>query len=207
MARTATSQRRTVIVLTSLLAAMTFSAGLLLALEPSPIAPSSSAKLLSTQSTSDPRKELFDTSAQLGWQGIVIHDTGSLQGSLTSLNKVHEKLGMGGLGYHFVIDNGQGAPDGLIEVGFRWKNQLIGAHSKGQHADWFNRSAIGVCFVGDTDRQAPTAKQARELLWLVRELQNKYNIPADRVYIQTGSGKGDNLFPVATFRQQLMANR
>src|SRR5690554_4791933 len=131
MARTATSQRRTGLVLTSLLAAMTFSAGLLLALEASPIAPSSSATLLSTQSTGDARKELFDPSAQLGWQRIVIHDSGSLQGSLSSLNKVHEKLGLGGLGYHFVIDNGQGAPDGLIEVGFRWKNQRIGAHSKG----------------------------------------------------------------------------
>lgn len=189
------------------MAAMTFSAGLLLALEPSPIAPNASALLQSTQQSSDPRKVLFDTSPQLGWQGIVIHDSGSMEGSLKSLNKVHEKLGLGGLGYHFVVDNGKGAPDGQIEMGFRWKNQLIGTHSSGQHADWFNRSAIGVCFVGDADRQAPTEKQTQELLWLVRELQNKYNIPADRVYIQTGSGKGANLFPVASFRQQLMAAR
>ena len=43
----------------------------------------------------------------------------------------------------------------------------------------------------------------RELLWLVRHLQAKFNIPQDRIYIQTGSGQTTSFFPAATFRQQL----
>jgi len=204
MARTKSPNRRTAIVLTSLMAAMTFGAGLLLALEPSPVAPSPSARLVSMENVNDSRQVLFGTTAQPApWAGIVIHDSGSLEGSLTSIHKVHEKLGIGGLGYHFVVGNGKGAADGQIEMGFRWQHQMAGAHSSGEHADWFNRSAISICLVGDTDRQAPSEKQTRELLWLVRELQARFNIPSDRIYIQTGSGKGANLFPVTTFRQQL----
>jgi hypothetical protein len=186
---------------------MTFSAGLLLALEPSPISPGAGAKLLSTQQTIDPHNVLFDTSPEQAWSGIVIHDSGSLEGSLASIDKVHAKMGLGGAGYHFVVDNGRGGPDGQIEMGYRWKQQMAGQHTTGPHAEWFNRSAIGICFVGNSDQQAPTHKQTQELLWLVRELQEKFNIPASRVYIQTGSGNGASLFPAASFRQQLLTVR
>lgn len=189
------------------MAAMTFGAGLLLLLEPQPVVPSASARLVSTENLGDSRASLFRTADQQGWAGIVIHDSGSLEGSTQSLHQIHEKLGLGGLGYHFVVGNGKGAADGQIESGYRWQQQQPGAHSTGEHADWFNRSAIGICMIGDTDRQAPTEKQTRELLWLVRELQMRYNIPSDRVYIQTGSGQGSNLFPLSSFRQQLISQR
>lgn len=214
MAKKVTFQKRTTIVLTSLLAAMTLGAGLLLALEPSPMVPSAEARLLSTQTTSDPEAVLFNTNPAQPWAAIVIHDSATLDGSLATVQERDRRMGLDGLGYHFVVNRDQGAAarrGGMIEMGYRWKHQLAGQHSDGPYAAWFNQSAIGICMIGDTTRNVPGDKQIHELLWLVRQLQTRFDIPADRVYIQTGQAASrqgriaDDFFPAATFRQQLMA--
>lgn len=58
-----------------------------------------------------------------------------------------------GMGYHFLIN-----PDGVIEVGDRWINQIYGAHCLG-----YNKRAIGIAFVGnfsDLDNLPTVAQQA-----------------------------------------------
>lgn len=197
-------------VLGALVMGMTMTSALLLVLEPGPVAPLSGVTLQSVDNATQPSDKLFDIAQPHPWQAIVIHDSGSLTGSARSINEVHERLGRKGLGYHFVINNGTGTDDGVIEVGFRWERQFEGAYVPEAAAgfDW-NRNAIGVCLVGDADRRAFTESQLRELVWLVQQLQARFNIPRDAVYIEVG-GSPDGppkLFPYAWFSGQLLTPR
>jgi hypothetical protein len=197
--------RRTLIVLASLVFGMTSVSALLLALEPGPMAPLSGVSLRSIDDGgSAAADQLFETPESLAWRAIVVHDSGSAIGSSQSINRVHDGLGRGGLGYHFVINNGSDEVDGLIEVGFRWQKQMIGAYLDGPGADWYHRHAIGVCLIGDADRTGPTEAQKRELVWLVRQLQRRYHVPADRVLIQVGQDGSSALFPETWLRTQLI---
>jgi hypothetical protein len=103
-----------------------------------------------------------------------------------------------------VVGNGHGADDGEVKSGFRWDHQLVGAHSSGPNADWLNRNAIGICLIGDIRKEAPTDAQVHELVWLVRQLQAKFHIPAERVLVEGGDNARDSRFPIVTFRQQLL---
>ena len=200
--------RRTLVVLAALIVGMTLTSGLLLILEPGPVEPLPGVTLQSIDRSDAPEERLFDTPTPLGWQAIVIHDSGSEYGSSESLNRVDEALGKGGLGYHFVVNNGSEERDGLIEVGFRWQRQYIGAYLNGPGSMWFNRHAIGICLIGNGDKQAFTEAQLRELVWLVQRLQKHFGISREAVYLQIGpggeaGGSGPH-FPDAWFRQQLL---
>jgi len=201
--------QRTLVLLGSLIVGMTLTSGLLLVLEPGRRAPLSGIELQSIDTsarTVNPTDRLFETTQPLAWKSIIIHDTGTLAGSSESINRAHERLGRGGLGYHFVINNGSEKDDGLIEVGFRWPTQLVGSFLDGEGAEVWHRDTIGICLVGDADRQAMTPAQVRELVWLVQQLQRRFNVPADRVYLDLGaesSGPAKN-FGDAAFRRQLL---
>ncbi len=191
------------VVIGALVGGMTLASGVLLVLEPGPVAPWSGITLQSINRVSTPEQVLFDTAGDpVAWKAIVIHDSGTLAGSSRTLNDQHERLGRGGLGYHFVINNGSRQSDGLIEVGFRWTRQFAGDYLTGDNADWFHANAIGICLVGDVDRQRLSRAQLRELAWLVEQLQQRYDIPRDAVYVDVGSGD-DAEFPHDWFQQQL----
>lgn len=195
------------VVLGALVSGMTLASGVLLILEPGPVAPWSGITLQSINRVSTPEQVLFETAGEeADWQAIVIHDSGTLAGSSRTLNDEHERMGRGGLGYHFVINNGTRQEDGLIEVGFRWDRQFAGDYVTGENADWFHRHAISICLVGDIDRERLTSAQLRELTWLVEQLQQRYNIPRDAVYVNVGSGDettGETNFPHDWFQQQM----
>jgi len=190
---------------------MTLASTVLLLLEPTQVAPFNGVRLQSIDRGTEPESVLFATDpAPLAdrWSMIVIHDSGTVLGSAESLNREHERLGRGGLGYHFVIGNGSDTTDGLIEVGFRWRTQKVGAHSVGDYAQQFNRHAIGICVVGDADREPITDAQMRELVWLVQQLQHKFGISAKDVYLGIGSGQQDlpaGHFPLGQFQRQLLS--
>lgn len=102
------------------------------------------------------------------WQYIVIHHSASLSGNASIFEADHRKRGMSnGLGYHFVIDNGYGGEDGAVEIGPRWLKQLDGGHLKG---DEINKTAIGICLVGDFTKAPPTPKQIASLKALLLHL-------------------------------------
>lgn len=208
---TVAPERRTIVVLAALVMGMTLTSGLLLLLEPGPVAPLTGLTLTSLDRSASPEQKLFDTSTTpRQWQAIVIHDSGSLTGSSRTLHQAHEQAGRDGLGYHFVVNNGTGEEDGVIEMGFRWPRQLAGQYVEGgEDAQWFNENAIGICVVGDVDRESPTVAQRAELLWLVQQLQARFNIPRDRVYVEVGSSadSATHLFPHAWFRSQLLTAR
>ena len=119
------------------------------------------------------------------WTGIVIHHSGQPAGDGESLHRLHLSYGYSGLGYHFIIGNGNGLGDGVIHVGYRWNKQLPGVHTSGPSADQHNQRSIGICLVGNGDRRSFTPRQIEQLISLVQRLQRELDIPAEHVYLQS----------------------
>ncbi|GAB4110352.1 MAG: hypothetical protein Kow00105_19120 [Phycisphaeraceae bacterium] len=194
-------------VLGALVVAMTVTSGLLMLLEPGPSAPRAGVPLQTIDRTGDqpaPQAMLFQTEVpEVRWNSIVIHDSRTPHGSAQTLHHVHQQLGRGGLGNHFVIDNGPGADDGKVEVGFRWSSQAPGAFFADEAVDW--PDAIGICLIGDGQSSRFSDAQLHQLVWLVQNLQKRYGIPRSSVYIQIGSRTADSTFPEVWFRQQLIS--
>ena len=112
------------------------------------------------------------------WQWIVIHHSATERGSAAEFNKEHMARGWDGLGYHFVIGNGNGSGDGEIEIGYRWKQQLRGAHAGVAE---YNEHGIGIVLVGNFNETRPTPRQMESLYKLLGFLMNYCRIPADNV--------------------------
>jgi N-acetylmuramoyl-L-alanine amidase len=193
------------LVLGALVAAMTVTSGLLMMLEPGPTVPRSGVALQSIDrgdENAKPQDKLFETAAmEVRWASIVVHDSRTPQGSAQTMHRIHQQLGRGGLGYHFVIDNGPGTDDGKIEVGFRWSSQAPGAFFDTEAVQL--NDAIGICLIGDGEAGRFTEAQLGQVVWLVRQLQQRYNIPKTSVYAQIGAQTAASGFPDAWFRQQL----
>jgi len=158
------------------------------------------------------------------WGSIVVHHSGLPAGNAASIERHQQSAGITGLGYHFVIGNGHGLGDGEIQVGYRWSQQLPGAHvairprsdrDRGVRraslsaADLarFNDRSIGICLVGNGDRSDFTPRQIRELASLVRTLQRELSIPATEIYLHRDlavvTSPGER-FPAADFESQLL---
>lgn len=115
-----------------------------------------------------------------GWKFIVIHHSATGSGSAASFHNYHSDQGYGGLSYHFVIGNGKGSPDGKVEEGFRWKEQMAGTHVNVE--SWYhNIFGIGICLVGNFDKSPPTKNQISALSKLIQSLCKKYDIPNKNV--------------------------
>ncbi|MGB0743424.1 MAG: LysM peptidoglycan-binding domain-containing protein [Opitutales bacterium] len=91
------------------------------------------------------------------WQRIVVHHSAIKHGNAAKYDAAHRRRGMhNGLAYHFVIGNGIDSGDGEIEVGPRWKKQLLGGHVKSYQT---NLTAIGICLVGNFEETHPSRRQ------------------------------------------------
>lgn len=211
-AETARVTARTKTVWVALAASMTLVGGLLVALTESPAIGAGSGRTLSPLTTTasiSPLEPIFRTRAPLEadrWGWIVIDHSGSPLGGAGEIDAAHRAMGLTGLAHHFVIGNGTGMGDGEIHVGYRWLDQLPGAHVAGPKGDELNPSAIGVCLIGDGDRRGFTDEQLRRAAQLVAEIASREGIPADRIVLHgdlvDGAGPG-RLFPIATFRERV----
>lgn len=183
------------------------------------------ASIVPVAITSTPRIAPHDKPMARGqWQAIVIYDSGSPAGDVAALERRHLDAGLSGLGYHFVIGNGQGMEDGQVSVGFRWELQLPGAHANAAMcAPWplraheaplsatdLNRKSVAICLVGNGARRAFTDQQTRQLLNLVRSLQAELGIGAHGVFFRqelapnAGRLGESGQFQPGTFRAQLL---
>lgn len=143
------------------------------------------------------------------WNYIVLHHTASDSGNVESIHEEHlkrkDKNGNPwlGIGYHFVIGNGNGMADGEVEQTFRWKQQLQGAHAG--VAD-YNQHGIGIVLIGNFEKAPPTSAQASAVKQLVGILKREYGIPRVKVV-----GHGDvkptecpgKLFPMSDVRDSI----
>jgi hypothetical protein len=142
------------------------------------------------------------------WTGIVIHHLGEPFGTPESIHRQHLSWGYQGLGYHFVLGNGNGLGNGEIHVGYRWIEQLPGAHVVGEAGRTHNEHSIGICMIGNGDRHGFSERQLKHLTRLVQRLQQEFGIPAEAVRLHSElasdlSSPG-RLFPKADFRSQLL---
>jgi N-acetylmuramoyl-L-alanine amidase len=143
------------------------------------------------------------------WVSIVVHHSGSMHADPAGLEAQARAMNLQGLGYHFIIGNGSGMGDGEIHVGYRWLDQLPGAHVAGPRGDHYNRTSIGICLVGDGRRRPFTDEQLERLVGLVHELTGRLGIPRENVYLHSDLARTDNpgrFFPSAAFREQVGAN-
>jgi len=193
------------IVLGVLLGAMTLASGLLLVLEPGPVAP---ATIISASATDSPRSfvqqltEFNPGVESRDWQAITIRFSGARNGSYDSINTQHHRVGLGGAAHHFVIGNGFGDEDGRTAWGFRWRNQLetpYAANAQGL----VDVSTIDICLIGD-GRTPPTQQQMDELVRLLHGLQRTFTISADRIHLAYSDGHEPVAFPKARLWQQLL---
>ena len=143
------------------------------------------------------------------WEAIIIHHSATSNGNVAIFDKQHrEEKHWDGVAYDFVIGNGTDSSNGQIEVTFRWRGQIAGAHCKTPN-NWGNEKGIGICLVGNFDYTSPTTRQMQSLVKLVRFLQNRYRIPKSRVYSH-GSTPGARVtdcpgrrFPMARLKSML----
>ncbi len=117
------------------------------------------------------------------WTAIVIHHSGTKSGNSAIFDKWHrEGRHWEGVGYDFVIGNGTDSGNGQVEVTYRWRNQVTGAHCGGTPGNWANEDAVGICLVGDFNKTVPNYQQMASLAKLVRFLQRRYGISKSNVY-------------------------
>jgi N-acetylmuramoyl-L-alanine amidase len=198
-------------VFAALLLSMTTVGGLLWLLQGGPTPRLDGLALPAAVAAAGPSsmESIFRTRAQVTpgkWQAIVIHHSGSSFGTPASIEAQHRAMNLEGLGYHFLIGNGSGMDDGDILVGYRWLDQLPGAHAAGPRGDWFNRNSIGICLVGDGRKHPFTDQQVQRLVQLVSELSRRLGIPPEQVYLHSDLAQTDDpgrMFPEAAFREQL----
>lgn len=134
-----------------------------------------------------PEKDLWRPAVkERDWKYIVLHHTASEKANVESIHEEHQKRKDAsgnpwlGIGYHFVIGNGNGMPDGEIEPTFRWRQQLQGAHA-GSTDPVYNQKGIGICLVGNFENHAPTAAQLTAMKKLVRVLKTSYRVSSKNV--------------------------
>ena len=146
------------------------------------------------------------------WNSIVLHLTATEAGSVAAIHANHlQRTTAGkpwlGIGYHFVVGNGKGMPDGYVEPTFRWRNQLQGAHA-GQKDH--NQHGIGIALIGNFEKRPPTTAQLSSLRRLIVHLHSVYAIPAAGLVghsdIKATACPG-KLFPLANLKTDLAKNK
>lgn len=106
------------------------------------------------------------------WKFIIVHNSGTRQGNARAFDYYHRKVRRmrNGLAYHFVIGNGTSSGNGQIEIGDRWRRQINGGHV---HSDYMNNIGLGICLVGDFNRDQPTRAQLDACDELIRYLRER----------------------------------
>jgi hypothetical protein len=119
------------------------------------------------------RKAIDQAKVQRGrWKYIIIHNSGTRQGNARIFDVYHRRVRkmQNGLAYHFVIGNGNSSGNGEIEIGNRWTRQINGGHVA---SDYLNNIALGICLVGDLNRDKPTPQQLDALDELITYLRSR----------------------------------
>jgi hypothetical protein len=145
-----------------------------------------------------------EMAASRPWGYIVIHHSATPTATVEAIRRYHVGIGFEGVGYHFVINNGRapGTADGQVTPTQRWLDQRSGAHARITRHPEYNSEGIGICLVGNFERQPPTAKQMVALERLVLALCGRYAIGLDAV---VAHGELENtkcpgrLFPMESF--------
>ena len=142
------------------------------------------------------------------WECIVVHHSALDKSTPEGMAAWHKQRGWDALGYHFVIGNGIGYPDGEVFVGERWSKQMTGAHCK-VPGNFYNEHGVGICLIGNLDAHSPTKRQMQSLAKLVSFLTSRCGIPTSKVYTHGGithkTACPGRYFNLASLQRQLSA--
>jgi hypothetical protein len=170
-------QPRVVKVLAALLVSMTVGAFVLMALGNNP--PSAGPFCLSAYYRLDSVDHAVQSKACQSphrWSSIEIFFSGTKSGSTPQLAGVID------LNSHFIICNGRGAGDGVIQPTEQWQKQWsIRPSRTWQGSD----KTIRVCLIGDGVTALPTNYQLKRLETLLETLCRRFGIAAESVYLPT----------------------
>jgi len=121
------------------------------------------------------------------WNAIVFHHSATAGGSKARFDVGHRRKfnDPDGMEYHFLIGSGIGSPDGLIEVGDRWRRQIIAYHLFTRARD---AGSIAICLVGNFELPASTPSKAQlaAATALARALAARYRIATDAMTTHRG---------------------
>jgi len=194
------SQKRVAVVLASLVGTLTLSAGVLLLMEAGAVG---SPPMGATYQTQPALAFQLTPAVPLrpeAWNYIIIYESGDTAGSAASLADGHlngepylpSSTVRPKANFHFVIDSARSRRDGMdgdLEVGTTWQKQEAGAPYAGwpdlrYHQVSPYNNAVGVCLIGNLEREPISETQNRRLIQVVRELESRLNLPNDRILFQ-----------------------
>ena len=120
------------------------------------------------------------------WNAIVFHHSATAGGSKTRFDDGHRRKfdDPDGMEYHFLIGSGIGTADGLIEVGDRWRRQILAYHLFTGARD---RGSIAICLVGNFELpgRKPSAAQLEAVAALTSALASRFKIAAEALTTHT----------------------
>lgn len=157
-----------------------------------------------------PTQDVIVDAIQSGsqWESIVVHHLGQPAGTPEELDRMHKNSGLSGLGYHFLIGNGNGFGNGDVHVGYRWLEQIAGARPINADTSKWNDRTISICLVGNGNMRRFTEQQLLHLSHLVQRLQLELSIPPSNVLLAQEINGGTNspgaFFAEAQFKSQLL---
>ena len=203
------SRERMTKVLGLLVLSVTGGAIILRFLQPAPLL---NVTAFSLAAAFNPIQQIFETRVPVDagkWQYIEIHQSGGLKGNARSLAELGRREGLDGSGYHFVITNGRGGPDGKIQVSQQWTEQKAErGYGIGQRVSSAG-STIRICLIGDFQKGSPGPMQLSQLKALLQSLQQRCVIPSRNISLAVSARAGARqwrLFPLAKLRQELQSN-
>jgi hypothetical protein len=163
-----TGQPRVAKVLAALLVSMTVGAVVLMVLSGSP--PSAGAFCLSSYYRLDPvEKAAFSLAPQTTrWSRIEVYYSGTKAGNIEQLASLSGLAYIEDLNCHFVVCNGLGGEDGLIQSTERWQQQLPAAGYKKQ--------TVRICVIADGKTKFPTDFQVKRTEALIDILCRKFDV-------------------------------
>jgi N-acetylmuramoyl-L-alanine amidase len=109
---------------------------------------------------------------------IIVHHSLTKDDEIVSwgaIRNYHKNvLGWLDIGYHAGVEL---TTRGIYEVLWGRPWDLVGAHTRGE-----NHNALGICFVGNYDRESPPSEMLKTGAKLLRYWCRLFNIPVDRIY-------------------------
>ena len=168
------NQGRTVKILASLVASMTVGAVVLMALDRQSL-PAGAFSLASYTRLNSVEEVVSDVRAveAMNWDGVEVHYSRTGSGNLEQLAVLKGLASSKDLNFHFVVCNGAGNADGVIQSTERWLKQRPAL----QGGNWYgNPGTIRICLIADGAGVAPTDSQRKRIATLVESLVRKFNL-------------------------------
>ena len=201
------SRERMTKVLGCLVLSVTAGAIFLKLLQPDPLL---NVTAFSLSAAFTPIQRIFETRVPVNgtrWQYILIYQSGSTTGNAQTIAESYQRSRRQGLDYHFVINNGYGAPDGRIQVSQQWVEQLPESFRSAGQAGTTGGAIIKICLIGDFSSAGSAPTQMKQLQALLRSLQQQCKIPAGNISLASSGRLGTNqwrMFPLNELRSNLL---